>query len=129
MTEVIEHTCIQLIITIKHINNFTLSVIIALCCLHLSYFSMFICSLKYIHFYSEKIKYYPKRVTSFYHFYQDIFQEFFVREFLGVLVVGILDFYCCDPVSVPSWVTEILQAVWHREKKKSFLLETHRKIL
>ena len=69
-------------------------------------------------FLSEKIKYYPKRVTSFYHFYQDIFQEFFVREFLGVLVVGILDFYCCDPVSVPSWVTEILQAVWHREKKK-----------
>ena len=40
-------------------------------------------------------------------------------EFPGGLVVKILGFHCHGPGTMPGQETEILQAVWHRQKKKT----------
>ena len=44
------------------------------------------------------------------------------REFPGCPVVRTWCFHCRGPGSIPGWETEILQAVWHGQKKKEWLL-------
>ena len=41
-----------------------------------------------------------------------------MREFPGGLVVRILGFHCCGLGSIPSWETEIPQAMQLGQKKK-----------
>ena len=46
-------------------------------------------------------------------------QKLWPWEFPGGPVVKILAFHCHGPASIPGQETEILQAVWHSQKKKT----------